>query len=828
MASNREERLQMRQRGAGTRKIKEVDFGFSLGFGPPVEGSSQPIPQPTNREPDPALVSEPPSLDAPPRRSDGTTTTEPLQPTLSPTRVIASAQNHPIQRTPGSARNKLPPRPSTFDIPAEEEPELERTSKRRKIEPPREISPSNGTQTETQEIDASHNGIVEELTVPPVGENTEIPIQTGNSKRTQLLNQETPAEVPSIPTIETNKALPESSGKEFERSETGNAEQRAPEPPRVNGTGSPPSDTTKGKGKRRGKRRRLSPPQSVTSKIEAAQPTDIQSKDSPQLPGPTEATQAQESNEPGFPKTQEKRTRNRTPAPVQASENTVVADEAPAEDARSVSVPSGTTDKGLRERTAFPGRGSNETSAVQVTSEVAPNDITTREPSVPSQNRRNKIEKGKKRAEEPSVLTSRSPDRSGENRIGKRKRLREEREQERDRQAEANSEQERSGSDTLRAGKRRKGGKEGEPREAIPGHEEGPEPEVEQIRTEKRRMRREKGNPIPQDRQPDPDAEAESSRIRKGKQRELQQPALEQEQPEREPAVEPESRPKGEPPKSTKGRRGKRPTTQPDEPPQDETSEERLQTTKRKTRQPRGETVPVTVHRLANAASLGGDLLESAREDDADSPDVVANNQTTKLSSRGGVNAADVLAQICRETLEKTLMTLKNGIANEANTARRAEWALRKKAVEAFGAELEGHLFDLSEMLDSNFMLSAKVKKAKRNMMERRTRLDHVRREREAIALRMDAVRREHSREEHARKARSAINHSLHNLDLAVERGQARATTQKESLTAGLEFRLRNMAQNVGSTAPGCQGGILNQIRMFNAQLEATARQLEG
>ncbi|KAJ0374761.1 hypothetical protein COL922a_014207, partial [Colletotrichum nupharicola] len=170
--------------------------------------------------------------------------------------------------------------------------------------------------------------------------------------------------------------------------------------------------------------------------------------------------------------------------------------------------------------------------------------------------------------------------------------------------------------------------------------------------------------------------------------------------------------------------------------------------------------------------------------------------QADKLPTRSGVNAADVLAQICRETLEKTLTTLKNGIDNEANAARRQEWTLRRKAVEAFGTELEGRLFELSGMLDSNFMLGVKVKKAKRNMMDLRARLDQVRREREAIALRTDAVRREHMIAEKSRMARSTISHSLHNLDLALERGQNRTTGEDESLTAGLEFRLRNAAQN--------------------------------
>lgn len=116
-----------------TRKIKEVDFGFSLGFGPPAEESSQSVAQPTNSILDSAPVSQAPLLEAPPPPESTTTKPPQTQSTSSPPRTNPSSQNQPVRRTPGSARNKLPPRPSTFDIPAEEEPELERTSKRRKI-----------------------------------------------------------------------------------------------------------------------------------------------------------------------------------------------------------------------------------------------------------------------------------------------------------------------------------------------------------------------------------------------------------------------------------------------------------------------------------------------------------------------------------------------------------------------------------------------------------------------------------------------------------------------------------------------------------------------
>lgn len=194
----------------------------------------------------------------------------------------------------------------------------------------------------------------------------------------------------------------------------------------------------------------------------------------------------------------------------------------------------------------------------------------------------------------------------------------------------------------------------------------------------------------------------------------------------------------------------KRPTEpepeQPEQPKEQQAPAEANKPTKRKPRS-RGETVPVTVHRLANIATLGN-FPDSDSEESADE---LATRQKTRHPNRRGVNQADVLNQICRETLDKTLTTLKNGITNETNPTRKAEWTRKKKAVEAFGAELEGRLFEMSEMLDSNFVLGVQVRRAKREMMEMRSRLYHVRREREAIAVQMDGVRRRYAEEESVR-----------------------------------------------------------------------------
>lgn len=76
-------------------------------------------------------------------------------------------------------------------------------------------------------------------------------------------------------------------------------------------------------------------------------------------------------------------------------------------------------------------------------------------------------------------------------------------------------------------------------------------------------------------------------------------------------------------------------------------------------------------------------------------------------------------------------------------------------------------------------------------------------------------------------QGRAAINTSLHSLELALDRSQ-RAPSSSEPSSADLEFMLRAVADDVSSRAPGSQGGLLQQMRAFNAQLESTARRLEG
>ncbi|EER40064.1 AT hook domain-containing protein [Histoplasma capsulatum H143] len=235
----------------------------------------------------------------------------------------------------------------------------------------------------------------------------------------------------------------------------------------------------------------------------------------------------------------------------------------------------------------------------------------------------------------------------------------------------------------------------------------------------------------------------------------------------------------------------------------------------------RGGTVPVIVHRFANLSAL-----RNVTGDDEGTPSETAQPDDPfghhKYPSRNGVNPADVLGQICRETLEKTISKLAEGIEQESNSARRVEWTRKRKTVELFGVELEQRLFDMSELLDSNFVLSTRLKGGKRDMAFLRNRLVELRKEREDAALRIDEVRRKYTEDEHVKTEHDNLNNSLHDLQLAIDRGRKVDDEPVPHPVIGLEFLLRTVAHDVSSTAPGSHGGILHHVKSFNNELERT------
>lgn len=388
-----------------------------------------------------------------------------------------------------------------------------------------------------------------------------------------------------------------------------------------------------------------------------------------------------------------------------------------------------------------------------------------------------------------------------------------------------------------------------------------PEPEPEPVDADEneslqpKRKRKKSAKNAEREPEPEPAEEEEESepartRKRKGKQKASEGDAQEastrthdtsQEQPNPTQTVE-----SAQPSKRRRGRpsAASEPSTRRSRPSSEDRGERR-----------REGTVAITVHRLADTSALEATSDASSDEGSTDELDT-----RKTFPRRAGVNAADVLAQICQEIVDKHLTGLANSVANESNQTKRGEAGRQRKAVEAYGSQLQGRLFELSELLESNFALGVKLKKAKRETTEMRNRLLEVRRQRHEVALRMDAVRQKHSAEETAKmvflfspllltsllstnyeQSRNAINNSLHKLESTLERSRARPGERADSNEdynndgndngsdngiAGLEFTLRTVAEDVSSAAEGSHGGLLGQVRAFNAQLETTAKAL--
>ena len=87
--------------------------------------------------------------------------------------------------------------------------------------------------------------------------------------------------------------------------------------------------------------------------------------------------------------------------------------------------------------------------------------------------------------------------------------------------------------------------------------------------------------------------------------------------------------------------------------------------------------IPITTHLLSK-------ILGDDEEDDLAGPD--------PFPAKVGVNALDVLGQICREMIAKTMDEAAN---NRQSSGPRAEWRRRRKAIEMFWDELDSEIFQM-------------------------------------------------------------------------------------------------------------------------------------
>lgn len=225
-------------------------------------------------------------------------------------------------------------------------------------------------------------------------------------------------------------------------------------------------------------------------------------------------------------------------------------------------------------------------------------------------------------------------------------------------------------------------------------------------------------------------------------------------------------------------------------------------------------TFPILTHRMTNISAL-----PTIAEDDEDNQDLSCdlNSTKTKFTDRSTPNAIDVLAQICRETIANTISKL------STSTGTR-ELKRKRTALEAFSSEIDSRLFDMSVAIEHRLTMEGRVKKAKRAKTEAQNEWMAIRRAREEIALKCDAIRAQNQKMEAEGKETYELSERLHELEMLVEKPEVEG---EGGASEGLEYLLRSVAMTVSGSV-GAGEGLLAQVKRFNRQLERTALVLEG
>ncbi|KAM0164411.1 hypothetical protein ACHAPG_000607 [Botrytis cinerea] len=241
---------------------------------------------------------------------------------------------------------------------------------------------------------------------------------------------------------------------------------------------------------------------------------------------------------------------------------------------------------------------------------------------------------------------------------------------------------------------------------------------------------------------------------------------------------------------------------------------QRAEKTSKKQKARDGSPIPVIVHRLTKGPVY----------DDDDSDAEILNSEIP-CTTRAGVNAVDVLGQICQELVAAGLETLGDNAVKTQDSAQKLEYKTKMRAVDSFGKELRVRLLEHTINLDNSYSLEKRLREGQRKKLSLREEILRVRAEREKVALRMDGIRIAHEKNSHDAQEREVLNTTVHDIELAVERGKSSSDATNDGKT-NIELRLKRIASEASSASD--EGGVLKQIKAFNAFMERAALALEG
>ncbi|KYK57308.1 hypothetical protein DCS_04316 [Drechmeria coniospora] len=228
--------------------------------------------------------------------------------------------------------------------------------------------------------------------------------------------------------------------------------------------------------------------------------------------------------------------------------------------------------------------------------------------------------------------------------------------------------------------------------------------------------------------------------------------------------------------------------------------------------------IEITVQRFVNNKRRDGD-------DDVDPLQCVI-----PFANRSGETVVDVFAQVCNEVIDVTLKQFQQLLARADDAAKKKEYRIKIRAVEAYREELRSRLLLHAIHLNHWYSLRKQAREAQKEKLALRQEILRLRGEREQVALRMDAVRIKHEADDKELTFRLNTSTLMQEIELAVDQGQAApelATAErKRADIANLDLLAAQVADQASSASS--TGGLLRRVQEFNGLLERAAAALES
>lgn len=232
-----------------------------------------------------------------------------------------------------------------------------------------------------------------------------------------------------------------------------------------------------------------------------------------------------------------------------------------------------------------------------------------------------------------------------------------------------------------------------------------------------------------------------------------------------------------------------------------------------------GGMIEITVQRFVN-------LKKRSNEDD----DLDPLQNEMAFMNHGGESVIDVFAQVCDEVISTTLEQLQEVSASAEDLAKRKEYRIKTRAIEAYREELKSRFLQHAIHLNHWHSLRKRLRHVQKEKMALREDIMRIKAEREQVALRMDAIRIKHEADTRESKYCLDASSLMHDVELAVEQGkeapELSRAAQKEAELANLELLVTRVSEQASSSS--FTGGILRQVRDFNSFLERAAMALES